>query len=81
MIFYRTPPGTEPVRDWLNSLPQEDRQSLGRDIAISNGVGRLECRSAGGGAATFRADGLPRVLFCTVQDCGVLLHGLIKKAQ
>ncbi len=31
--FYRTPAGTEPVRDWLKSLPPEDRREIGQDIA------------------------------------------------
>ena len=27
--FYRTPEGTEPVRDWLKALPPEDRREIG----------------------------------------------------
>ena len=30
--FFRTTAGTEPVRDWLKSLEQADRKSIGEDI-------------------------------------------------
>jgi len=30
--FYRTDSGTEPVREWLKSLPQEFRKAIGEDI-------------------------------------------------
>jgi len=29
--FYRTPAGTEPVRDRLKALPPEDRREIGQD--------------------------------------------------
>ncbi len=32
--FYRSKAGSEPVRDWLKSLPVEDRQILGRDLRL-----------------------------------------------
>ena len=31
--FYRTTGGTEPVLDWLRSLPAEDRRAIGTDLA------------------------------------------------
>jgi len=31
--FYRTPAGTEPVREWLQGLERTDRQRIGADIA------------------------------------------------
>jgi phage-related protein len=52
VIFYRTPRGAEPVRDWLNDLPQEHRRTLGHDIGnVEYGwpVGMPLCRSLGGG--------------------------------
>ena len=32
VIFYQTPSGNEPVREWLKSLSVEDRQNIGNDI-------------------------------------------------
>jgi hypothetical protein len=31
-IFFQTEAGGEPVRDWLKSLPAEDRKLIGTDI-------------------------------------------------
>ncbi len=31
-IFFRTEADNEPVRDWLKSLPDEDRKAIGEDI-------------------------------------------------
>src|ERR1700760_1259035 len=70
--FYRTPSGTEPVRDWLQDLPRDDRHKLGFDIGtVEYGwpVGMPLCRSLGDGLWEIRSD-LPgnrtaRVIFCT----------------
>ena len=66
VIFYHTPGGAEPVRDWLNGLPLEDRRTLGHDIRTVELAGRSECRFAGLLAAdcgrcgaTFPATGRP----------------------
>jgi hypothetical protein len=32
VVFYQTPSGNEPVREWLKSLSIEDRQNIGNDI-------------------------------------------------
>jgi hypothetical protein len=32
VVFYQTPAGTEPVREWLKELPAHERQALGEDI-------------------------------------------------
>ena len=32
-IFYRSALGNEPVREWLKTLDQADRQTVGEDIA------------------------------------------------
>lgn len=32
VVFYRTEAGTEPVREWLLSLPRDDRRLIGQDI-------------------------------------------------
>ena len=31
--FYQNENGTEPVRDWLQSLSKEDRKKIGEDVA------------------------------------------------
>ena len=88
VIFYRTPGGAEPVRDWLNGLPLEDRRTLGQDIGnVEFGwpVGMPLCRSLGGGLWEVRSN-LPshrtaRVIFCTAQGRMVLLHGFVKRTQ
>jgi hypothetical protein len=30
LIFFRTPHGIEPVREWLKELPEEERQAIAR---------------------------------------------------
>lgn len=86
--FYRSSSGAEPVRDWLLSLPAEDRRAIGYDIAtVEYGwpIGMPVCRPMGGGLFEVRSS-LPggriaRVLFCTAQGRLVLLHGFVKKTQ
>ena len=33
VVFYRTASGVEPVREWLRSLPEDDRRTIGLDLA------------------------------------------------
>jgi hypothetical protein len=33
LSFWRSASGREPVRDWLNELPRENKRTIGRDIA------------------------------------------------
>ena len=33
LAFWRSAAGREPVREWLNELPREDKRIIGRDIA------------------------------------------------
>ena len=32
LIFFRTLAGSEPVREWLKQLPEEERQAIGKDL-------------------------------------------------
>jgi phage-related protein len=87
-VFYETPNGTEPVRDWLLDLKDEDRRIVGKDIAkVEFGwpVGMPYCRSMGSGLWEVRShisDGrITRVLFCIGEDCMILLHAFTKKTQ
>ena len=87
-VFYASPNGNEPVRDWLKGLPEEDRRVIGYDVAtVEYGwpIGMPVCRPMGEGLFEVRS-ALPsgrvaRVLFCTAAARLVLLHGFIKKAQ
>ena len=32
LVFFRTPAGNEPVREWLKDLPPEDWKIVGQDL-------------------------------------------------
>jgi hypothetical protein len=32
LIFYSPQPGREPVREWLQELPEAERQAIGKDL-------------------------------------------------
>lgn len=85
--FYRHPSGKEPVRDWLLSLSDDDKQAIGTDIkAVEFGwpLGLPLCRSLGDGLWEVRSslsNRIARVLFCVMGGTMWLLHGFIKKQQ
>jgi phage-related protein len=87
-FFYQSPSGSEPVRDWLKTLDDEDRKTVGEDIAtVEFGwpVGMPVCKALGGGLWEVRSS-LPsrreaRVVFVINEERMVLLHGFIKKTQ
>jgi len=85
--FYRQPGGKEPVREWLLSLPREERLVIGSDIkTVEFGwpVGLPVCRAMGDGLWEVRSSlkgRIARVLFCIAGDSMWLLHGFIKKQQ
>lgn len=85
--FYATDAGTEPVRDWLKSLPIADRKRLGEDIkTVQYGwpLGMPVVRKIDQNLWEVRTT-LPgriaRVLFTLEGHDMVLLHGFIKKSQ
>jgi phage-related protein len=87
-VFYKNAGGSEPVREWLLSLPPEDRRIVGRDIATAEfgwPVGMPLCRALGGGLWEIRcglsSNRIGRVIFCVAHRHMVLLHGFIKKTQ
>jgi len=76
------------VREWLLSLDDADRRTIGRDIQrleFEWPVGMPHCRSLGNGLWEVRsriADGrIARVIFCLSDGRLYLLHGFIKKTQ
>jgi phage-related protein len=88
VIFYRTARRGEPVRDWLRSLPIEDRQTIGRDLAVIQygwPVGMPLCRALGGGMwevrSTLPSRRIARMLFFVHENRIGVVHGFIKKTQ
>jgi phage-related protein len=87
VVFYRTAAGKEPVREWLKSLPKQDRRTIGLDLkTVQFGwpLGMPLVRKLESGIWEVRSNldqRIARVLFTTIGDKMVLLHGFIKKAQ
>ena len=86
--FYRSMSGAEPVRDWLNELPEADKRIIGRDLAaVEFGwpIGMPLCRSLGGGLWEVRSNlthgRISRVIFSVRHGCMMALHGFVKKTQ
>ena len=75
LIFFRTVTGSEPVREWLKELPEEERQAIGQDLLRAMGNGLWEIRTD---LPTKRT---ARVLLCVYREHLVALHGFIKKSR
>jgi phage-related protein len=88
LIFFRTLAGSEPVREWLKELPEEERQAIGKDPLRAQWrwpVGMPLRRPMGNGLWEVRTD-LPakrtaRVMLCLYRAHLVALHGFIKKTR
>ncbi len=88
-IFYATEAGGEPVREWLKSLPKEERRLVGVDImTVEFGwpIGMPVCKPLGTGIYEVRtalpSNRMSRVLFYFDRKGRmVLLHGFIKKSR
>jgi phage-related protein len=88
VVFYRTPAGTEVVRDWLKGLDQGDRAAIGQDlmrVQFRWPVGMPLCRPLRDGLWEVRSDlsrgRIARVLFCITGERIVALHGFVKKTR
>jgi phage-related protein len=73
-MFYRTPRGRTPVREWLQSLDKEDRRAIGHDIAAAEfgwPIGMPTCRSLGRGLYEIRSElvsqRIARVIFSHIE--------------
>lgn len=87
VAFFRTETGREPVREWLKTLPREDRRNIGQDIkAVQFGwpLGMPLVRKLDKDLWEIRSrlpERIARVIFTTGERRMVLLHGFIKKSQ
>jgi len=87
VFFYKSQYGNEPVREWLKSLSQEDRKTIGEDIKtvqIGWSVGMPVVRKLDIGIWEVRStlrNRIARILFTVEGSKMVLLHGFIKKAK
>jgi phage-related protein len=88
VVFYRTPAGTEVVRNWLRDLDEEDRDAIGQDLMRVQyrwPVGMPLCRAMGEGLWELRSDlsrnRIARVLFSIRGGKILVLHSFIKKTQ
>jgi phage-related protein len=87
VVFYKSLSGNEPVRDWLKSLPKEDRKAIGEDIKTAQygwPLGMPLIRKIERGLWEVRSDistGIARVFFTVRDSLMVLLHGFVKKSQ
>lgn len=87
VVFYRSQSGHEPAREWLKSLPMEDKKTIGKDIkTVQFGwpIGMPVVRKVEPGLWEVRSslkNRIARVLFTVEGNYMVLLHGFIKKSQ
>lgn len=87
VAFFRTASGNEPVREWLKSLPREERRVIGEDLkTVQFGwpLGMPLVRKLDKGLWEVRSclpDCIARVIFTTGEGRMILLHGFIKKSQ
>lgn len=86
-MFFQQDSGAEPVREWLLGLGDDDKKTIGADIAtVEFGwpVGMPTCKAMKGGLYEVRSslkNRIARVLFCIHDEKMVLLHGFVKKSQ
>lgn len=79
--------GVEPVRDWIRSLPDDERKVVGEDIkAVQYGwpLGLPLVDHVDGGVWEVRSklkSRIARVLFAVEGTLMILLHGFIKKTE
>jgi len=88
LIFFRTLTGSEPVREWLKELPEDERQAIGQDLLRAQWrwpVRMSLSRAMGSGRWEIRTD-LPtkrtaRELLRLYCEHLVALHGFVTKTR
>jgi len=87
VVFYRTKFGSEPVREWLLGLSQEQKKAIGTELKVVQygwPLGMPVVRKMDANLWEARVtipDGIARVLFTVDGSSLVLLHGFVKKSQ
>jgi phage-related protein len=87
VVFFKTEGGNEPVREWLKSLPREERYTIGEDLLTVQHawpVGKPLVDHLGGGIWELRSrlpNRIARTLFIVAESEIVVLNGFIKKTQ
>jgi phage-related protein len=85
--FYKSDAGNEPVREWLLSLREDEKKTIGEDIkTVQFGwpIGMPVARKVEKDLWEIRSklqNKIARVLFTVESSKIVLLHGFIKKTQ
>jgi phage-related protein len=86
--FFKTLANNEPVREWLKSLPPNDRKTIGEDIkTVQYGwpIGMPIVEKIESGLWEVRTKdlslGIARTFFTIQGNLMILLHGIIKKSQ
>jgi phage-related protein len=84
-------PPSEPVREWLRKLPEEEKKTIGQDIMVvemswpnTKLVRPKLIDHLGNGIWEVRSnlkDRIARILFAVEGQVMLLLHGFIKKTQ
>jgi phage-related protein len=86
VAFFRLDSGGEPVRDWLKSLPKEQRKAIGEDVkTLQFGwpIGMPLVRKLAADLWELRSHistGIARTFFTVFESQIVLLHGFVKKS-
>jgi phage-related protein len=87
VVAYQTSAGNEPVRQWLKSLPAEERKSIGADILSVQyawPVGKPFVDNLGDGIWEIRSrvpNRIARTLSAVIDEESVLLPGFVMKQQ
>ena len=87
VYFFASDTGNEPVREWLKSLPIDDKKAIGADIrTIQMGypIGMPLLRKLAPNLWEVRSkisNGIARVIVTIDDNRMILLHGFIKKSQ
>ena len=85
--FFRTEIGVEPAREWLKSLPKDEKKLIGEDIkTVQYGwpMGMPLVKKLCKGIWEIRSNlesKISRVLFTLLGNQIFLLHGFIKKTE
>jgi phage-related protein len=88
LVFYRSPAGREVVREWLQVLDKDDRNTIGQDLMRLQyrwPIGMPLARPLGEGLWEVRSNlagnRIARIFFCFAEGRLLALHGFIKKTQ